>query len=76
LCLVVATTVLAENSAIFGNTEAFQVIGSKYKEVTTIFSEDKMRQWSYKKIKWKKLGKYCGDAKRGLAISEKLQISL
>jgi len=68
--------VLAEDAAIFEDIQAFQVIESKCKEVITIFSEDKMGQWPYKKIKWKQLEKYCRMQKRGLAILEKLQISL
>ena len=33
-------TVLAKNAALLGRTKAFQVTGSKHKEITTIFSEN------------------------------------
>jgi len=45
--------VLAEDTALLGDTKAFQVIESKHKEVTTISSEDKTRQWPPKKTKEK-----------------------
>jgi len=43
--------VLAKNIAILGDNEVFQVIGSKQKKITTIFSEDKVGQQLSKKIK-------------------------
>jgi len=36
--------VLAKNIVILGDNEVFQIIGSKQKKITTIFSEDKVGQ--------------------------------
>ena len=54
--------VLAKNIAILGDNEVFQVIGSKQKKITTIFSEDKVGQQLSKKIKENQPGKYYEDA--------------
>ena len=35
--------ILAEDTTLLEDIKASQVMGSKYKEVTSIFSEDKMR---------------------------------
>ena len=51
--------VLAKNITLLADTETFQVIGSKQKEITNISSKDEMEQWSPKKTKGKQLGKYC-----------------
>jgi len=36
--------ILAKNATLLGDTKTFQIIGSKRKKVTTIFSEDEARQ--------------------------------
>jgi len=47
--------VLEEEAALLEGTEGFQVMGSKYKEVT---SRDKEGQQSFKKARGKQSGKY------------------
>jgi len=42
--------------------EGSQVTGTKYKETTTISSEDEVEQWLFKKTKRKQPEKYCGNA--------------
>jgi len=50
--------VLAEGATLLEGTEEFQVMGSKYKEVT---SGDEKRQWPFKKAREKQLGKHYGS---------------
>ena len=50
--------ILAKNATLLGDTKTFQIIGSKRKKVTTIFSEDEAGQWLSKRIKGKQSGKY------------------
>ena len=52
---------MAENTTILGGTKTFQVIGSKYKKITNIFSGDETGQWLSKKIKGKQLKRYHRD---------------
>jgi len=52
---------LTKNAALLESTETFQMTGSKCKEITNIFLEDKIGLWPFKKTK-EQLRKYYGDA--------------
>jgi len=52
---------LVEDATLLESTEGSQVMETKCKEITIIFLEDKVEQWSFKKVKGKQLGKYCRD---------------
>ena len=54
--------VLAKNTTLLESSEGSQVIETKYKETTTIFFEDEVGQWPFKKTKRKQPGKYYGNA--------------
>jgi len=43
--------------------EDFQIMRTKYKEITTIFSENKIGQQPSKKVKEKQLEKYHGNTR-------------
>jgi len=51
--------VLVENITLLEGTDRSQVMGSKYKEVT---SRDEEKQWPSKKAREKQPGKYYGSA--------------
>ena len=53
--------VLAEDTILMAGTKNSQVIGTKYKKIVNIFSENKARLWPSRKTKGKQLRKYHGN---------------
>jgi len=53
--------VLVGNATLLEDAEGSQVMRTKYKGVTTIFSEDEVEQQPSKKAKGKKPERYCRD---------------